>query len=148
MSDPVSDLFESVRSGDRERVAEILKAHPQSVSARDRHGATPLHYAAESGRRDIVNLLLDAGADINARDRQFHATPAGWAIEFLRERGALLGMEIEDALHAIERRDVALLERYLRRLPALRHAVDRSGKTLRERAASTEVREIARLFDE
>lgn len=32
------------------------------------HGMTPLHYAAAMGQKDIVQLLLNAGADIEKRD--------------------------------------------------------------------------------
>lgn len=42
----------------------------------------PLHYAAAIGDVDIVRLLVDKGADINAVDGQFKATPAGWAEHF------------------------------------------------------------------
>ncbi|GLD95447.1 hypothetical protein PINS_up004092 [Pythium insidiosum] len=34
----------------------------------DELGQTPLHVAAEYGRADVVHLLLDKGADLNARD--------------------------------------------------------------------------------
>lgn len=140
------DLFAAVREGNRERVLEILRNHQQSVDARDSAGATPLHYAAESGNREIVKALLDAGADINARDLQFDATPAGWAIEYLRERGALLGIEIEDAADAIASGDGRLVQRCLARFPALRDAVDKSGVPLKERARNSTNPEIARLF--
>lgn len=40
---------------------------------------TALHEAAASGRRDLVEMLLRAGADPNARDREFDATPSAWA---------------------------------------------------------------------
>jgi hypothetical protein len=138
-------LFDAIRDGDEQRVRDLLARDPQAVHARDEHGATPLHYAAEIGQRRIVAALLDAGADINARDAQFGGTPAGWAIEYLRMRGALLGMEIENVVNAIARGDVELTERYLRRLPALRDAVDRSGTPLKTLAADNP--EIAKLFD-
>jgi ankyrin repeat protein len=45
-----------------------------------RHGApAALHLAAYDGSRDVVDVLLELGADPNARDRDFDATPAGWA---------------------------------------------------------------------
>jgi Ankyrin repeat len=122
-----ADLFDAVRSRDRERVRDVLQRHPESVSARDDIGATALHYAAEIGDRAIVTTLLDAGADINARDGQFNATPAGWAIEYLRERGGLLGIEIEDARYAAANGDEQWLRRFTERLPALRDAVNRDG---------------------
>ncbi|HEX8172060.1 MAG TPA: ankyrin repeat domain-containing protein [Thermoanaerobaculia bacterium] len=129
------DLIEAVRARDRERVRAILASDPAAVHARNDDGATALHYAAELGDRECVELLLDAGADLNARDARFGATPAGWAIEYLRMRGALLGTEIEDALDAIRRGDAELLERSLTRWPALADARDRDGTPLRDHAA-------------
>ena len=39
-----------------------------NVDARDRHSATPLHFAAESGQLRVTVALLQAGADANAQD--------------------------------------------------------------------------------
>ncbi len=93
-------------------------------------------------------LLLDAGGDLNARDDRFDATPAGWAIEYLRARGGLLGMEIDDLLVAIHERDVRWVRRLLTRLPALAGAADRSGKPVAEHARECGSEEIARPFRE
>lgn len=38
------------------------------------------HAAAYSGSTDTVRLLLDKGADIEARDTMWNSTPLGWAI--------------------------------------------------------------------
>ena len=46
-------------------------------------GRTPLHVAAGAGELAVVKLLLDHGADPEAKDPEFHATPRQWA-EFLR----------------------------------------------------------------
>jgi len=46
-------------------------------------GRTPLHLAAGAGELAAVKTLLDHGADPNATDPEFHATPRQWA-EFLR----------------------------------------------------------------
>ncbi|WP_111764909.1 ankyrin repeat domain-containing protein [Nakamurella deserti] len=40
---------------------------------------TALHHAAGDGAAELVELLLDAGADPSVRDRRFAATPAEWA---------------------------------------------------------------------
>jgi ankyrin repeat protein len=37
------------------------------VNAKDRWGGTPLHYAAEEGHKEIAELLIAAGADVNER---------------------------------------------------------------------------------
>ncbi|HSY52010.1 MAG TPA: ankyrin repeat domain-containing protein [Thermoanaerobaculia bacterium] len=142
----INDLFDAVRSGNVEQVREILERNPESATARDSEGATPLHYAAEIGHDAIVALLLDAGAEINARDARFHATPAGWAIEYLRQRGAVLGIEIEDAAFAIARGDADLVKRYLTRFPALVETVDARGTPLKKLAQESGNQEIARLF--
>ncbi len=107
-----------------------------------------MHHAAEHGHREVVALLVAAGADVNARDDQFGATPSGWAIEYLREQGGLLGIEIEDLLFAIRSGDVSWVRRWLARLPSLVKARDREGKLLSQHARESGHAELARLFDE
>lgn len=52
------------------------------------HGATPLHWAVVGDRPESVRALLEAGADPTLRDRDFDATPAGWAEHLGRSRAA------------------------------------------------------------
>lgn len=47
--------------------------------ARDDSGEQALHNAAYFGRAATVALLLDAGADVDARDTRFDGTPLGFA---------------------------------------------------------------------
>ncbi len=42
-------------------------------------GRTPLHSAAIVGALDVVQVLVEHGADVNAREPQFDATPLTWA---------------------------------------------------------------------
>ena len=49
------------------------------VNATREHGMTALHEAAWGGHREVVALLLAAGARADLRDRQFDATAIGWA---------------------------------------------------------------------
>jgi hypothetical protein len=142
-----AELFSAVASGNVVRVRELLAADPAAASGTDDQGATPLHHATFRGRRELAELLLARGADINARDAQFGATPAGWAIEYLRERGGLLAIEIEDVLFAIRERDVRWVRRFLTRLPALARARDAQGKPLSEHAAESGNEAIDRLFE-
>jgi hypothetical protein len=142
-----AELFSAVGAGDAERVRELLASEPEATLARDDEGATALHYATLNGHREIAELLIKSGADINARDDRFGATPAGWAIEYLRERDGLLGMEIEDVLFAIREKDVRWLRRFLTRLPALAGAMDAQRKAVAQYAAESGNDEIARLFE-
>jgi ankyrin repeat protein len=140
------DFFDAVERGDLETVHASLAADPALASARDATGATALHHAAFLGHRAMVEELLAAGAELNARDATHDATPAGWAVHFLRERGALLAIEIEDALFAIRRGDAELLARLLARHPALRTANDGAGTPLAAHAAEARERAIRALY--
>ena len=42
------------------------------------HG-TPLHHAVWSGSLDTVKVLINAGADLRAKDTAWNGTPLGWA---------------------------------------------------------------------
>jgi ankyrin repeat protein len=66
------------------------------VNAPTTTGATPLHFAAASGSAETVSVLIDAGADVNAREPQWEQTPLMFAagsgrteaVKLLLTRGA------------------------------------------------------------
>ncbi|MEW4486772.1 ankyrin repeat domain-containing protein [Thalassoglobus sp. JC818] len=140
-------VFSAVHLGDLDEVQQAVEDDPSCVHALDDHGASPLHYATLRGHREIAEFLIEAGADVNLRDGEFSATPAGWAIEFLRRRGGLLAMEIDDLVEAIDQEDLKFIERSLIRFPALRDAVSISGEPLRTLAMSCRSERIHRLFE-
>lgn len=43
------------------------------------YSGTGLHYAALHGHRQMIDLLLQEGADVNVKDTKVNSTPAGWA---------------------------------------------------------------------
>ena len=43
---------------------------------------TPLHEAARAGDLEKAKALLDAGADLTARDEHLRSTPLAWAAKF------------------------------------------------------------------
>src|SRR5262249_10632251 len=49
------------------------------VGALTTTGAAPLHFAAASGNREIIALLLDRGASVNVREPQWGQTPLMFA---------------------------------------------------------------------
>ena len=144
-SDP-RELFTAVQQGQVDLVERLLAADATLVHARDADGATALHHAAFHGQKEIAQLLIACGADVNARDGEHDATPAGWAIHYLRELGGLLAIEIEDVCHAITAHDVEWTTRLVRRHPALVHAVDRTGIPLAALARQSANEDIAALF--
>ena len=145
MSD-LTALINAVQHGDIKEARTILDDNAGLVHQRDESGATALHYATFSGNREIVQLLLDKGAEINKTDNQFGATPTGWAIEYLRERGGYLAIELNDLAYAIECGDVLWVTRFLKRFPALRQGVDIKGKPFRQLAEESGNPEITALF--
>jgi hypothetical protein len=139
-------LIDAATRGDLAEVKAVLDSHPELVNQRDQSAATALHYAAFGGHCSVVQELVTRGADINATDGRFGATPAGWAIEYLREMGGFLGIELDDFSHAIRRGDVEWVTRFLRRWPALRGASDTHGKPFNLLAEESGNPEITNLF--
>jgi len=66
-------LADLVRAGNLSGVRAWIASHPREVDLSDADGATALHWAAQGGRADLVNLLLTAGANANATSR--HGVP-------------------------------------------------------------------------
>ncbi|HKF24278.1 MAG TPA: ankyrin repeat domain-containing protein [Candidatus Angelobacter sp.] len=139
-------LIEAAKRGDLAQVTGVLDADGELIDQRDQAGATALHYAALGGHRSVVKELVRRGAEINARDSQFGATPTGWAIEYLREMGGFLAIELGDLAFAIGRGEVEWVRRFLRRFPALRAASDTQGKPFRLLARESGNQEIEKLF--
>jgi len=140
-------LIEAASHGNLSEVKAIAERHPELVNQRDQTGATALHYAAFGGHCDIVRALVKSGANLNAIDSKFGGTPAGWAIEYIREMGGFLGIELADFAHAIRRGDLEWTTRFLRRFPKLRDACDPEGKSFRQLARESGNEQIAKLFD-
>lgn len=140
-------LIQAAQGNEIDAAQSILDSNPEVVNQKDALGATALHYAALSGHGRIVNLLVERGADVNDRDDKFGATPAGWAIEYLRELGGHLAIELDDLAYAIETHDSKWVTRFLARFPDLRIRAYKNQKTFRQLAIESADTTIAALFD-
>jgi ankyrin repeat protein len=89
----VQSFLDAVRRADAAAVRKMLHADKALASARDSGGASALMHAALLGGPDIMRLLLDSGADPNAKNHR-NATALLWAVtdagavRLLLERGA------------------------------------------------------------
>jgi ankyrin repeat protein len=73
-------MMAAVDSGDHDLVRWLL-ARGASANSRAEalSGQTALHSAAWNGDLEMARLLVEAGADAGALDRQYQNTPRGWA---------------------------------------------------------------------
>ena len=72
------DFLGAVKRGDTRMVADLLRSRPELIRAADEYHKTGLHWAAETDQAETAQLLLDAGADIEALTL-WGATPLDWA---------------------------------------------------------------------
>jgi len=142
----LASLIEATKQGDLEGVKAILRGDSELINQKDATGATALHYATFGAHHAVVLELVRHGANVNVRDSRFGATPTGWAIEYLRELGGFLGIELDDFAHAIRRGEVEWVTRFLRRFPTLREASDANGTPFKLLAQQSGNQEIANFF--
>ena len=64
------NIYDAAMLGDLEKAKAFLKDKPDLCSSKDSDGATALDYAAMKGHPDMMELLVTAKADVNARDKK------------------------------------------------------------------------------
>ena len=100
------DLPDRLTDDDRAAVAEAAGSAPAAAVAlmldlgfspgdRNGFGEQPLHTAAYYGNAEVVRLLIDAGADLDAGDARFDGTPLAYATVGSGERAGQPGNWIE-----------------------------------------------------
>ncbi|XP_015178417.1 PREDICTED: tankyrase-2 isoform X3 [Polistes dominula] len=63
------ELLEAARSGNEERLLQLLNPLNVNCHASDGRRSTPLHLAAGYNRSRVVQILLQNGADVHAKDK-------------------------------------------------------------------------------
>lgn len=65
-------LLAAVFLANTARVKSLLQLHPHLATSVDGLGDQPIHHAARNGDTEIVLLLIEAGADVNAINSRGH----------------------------------------------------------------------------
>ena len=69
-----TQLHLAARDGNVERVQEIIEGRngqvKVSINTQNAIGQTPIHLAAKWGRLDVIKFLIEAGADLEIKDRK------------------------------------------------------------------------------
>ena len=99
---PDISIHFAARKGNIEAVKKHLDAGVDIHVLDKKYGFAPLHYAADGGHKEIVELLLAKGADVNQRDK-IGKTPTAWAMRYghkevtaiLRKHGGKTGEELK-----------------------------------------------------
>ncbi|KAH7479219.1 putative ankyrin repeat protein [Phytophthora ramorum] len=109
-------LHNASRAGSPGCVTHLIQAGAKT-SIKNVNGSTALHHAcySEQANLEVVQLLVEAGSDVNATDEQGHSslivaakTNQTEAIDFLRKHGADITLQNlfgENALHFAELRN-------------------------------------------
>jgi ankyrin repeat protein len=133
----MNDLYEAIRTNDAAEVARVLETTPE-LKARlndplpgSSFGQTALMAAVQLANRDMVDVLLRAGADINQKSHwwagPFHVLDGAgdppWMPSFLIGRGAALEIH-----HAVQFGMADEVERMLTEDPSLIHARGGDGQ--------------------
>ena len=88
-------IHTACREGDLEQLRALVEQNGSDLDARDTYGRTAMHWACEEGHLEVLQYLIQCGADIRIPDGVAR-TPMHWAcfgghldcVRHLRENGA------------------------------------------------------------
>lgn len=147
MAKAAEALKTAIRANDAAQVGAVLDRHPELKARLDDRlpdfdfGATPLLGAVHRNNRDMIDVLLHAGADINARSDWWAGSFGvldhdGDLSEFLIGRGAIVDVHAASRLGLLDRLDALIAADR-----GLVHARGGDGQTPLHFAASVAVAE-------
>jgi ankyrin repeat protein len=72
-----AEIHDAARAGDLAKVKALIEKDPGLIRTVDSEGKTPLHGAAEIGRKEVAAYLIEKGAVVDQRD-SMNRTPLWW----------------------------------------------------------------------
>ncbi len=89
------EIFLLIKEHKNEDAKEYLKQNPSEIFLKGWMDDTPLHIASLSGNFDMVQFLVENGANVNAERSGIYATPLCWAdnyeiAKYLLDNGATM----------------------------------------------------------
>jgi ankyrin repeat protein len=91
------ELREAIEKGEIARVRDFVRVGADIENMNDRNGLTAMHYASSYGHKNIIEILLDSGANIHAYDAKkatpLHSAASGGYSDITRlllDRGAVI----------------------------------------------------------
>lgn len=103
------DFHQLIRSGNLNEIRQAIADDSRLATLQDELGRSPLQIASEKGFLALVNVLINAGADVNHRDNLKGFTALHYAalhnhpriLKFLLARGADLRLQDNDGNFAL-----------------------------------------------
>ena len=88
-------IHTACREGDLDQLRALVEQNGSDLDARDTYGRTAMHWACEEGHLEVLQYLIESGADIRIPDGVAR-TPMHWAcfgghldcVRYLRKNGA------------------------------------------------------------
>ena len=97
---PEITIWEAIDGGEIEVLKAVIADGSNVNAQKTSNGWTPLHYAARWGHKEVVELLIAAGADVNVKFED-GKTALNWVssrgeiADLLRKHGAKTGEELK-----------------------------------------------------
>ena len=160
------DAYSAVAIGDFDALAELLKTDPTAANTYTIGGDSAMHVAIKMNYPQAVKLLLDAGCDVEIKNKSKFGytgyegeTPLSYVAfrghekiaEMLIKAGAKVNVQAQrniTPLHgAVSSGNVGIAKLLLKN-GAHKHAKDDEGKTPLEWAGQSNAKEFEKLFSE